>query len=64
MKQQTLVMKFGGTSVGSVDALKQAAQIIRDARDEFARVVVITSAMSGVTDLLLEIRVARCAGES
>jgi len=54
MKQQTLVMKFGGTSVGSVNALKQATQIIRDARDEFARVVVITSAMSGVTDLLLK----------
>lgn len=54
MKQQTLVMKFGGTSVGSVDALKQATQIIRDARDEFARVVVVTSAMSGVTDLLLK----------
>ena len=54
MKQQTLVMKFGGTSVGSVDALKQAAQIIQDARDEFARVVVVTSAMSGETDLLLK----------
>ena len=53
MKQQTLVMKFGGTSVGSADALTKAAQIIKDARDEFARVVVITSAMSGVTDLLL-----------
>ncbi len=54
MKKQTLVMKFGGTSVGSVDALTQAAQIIRDAQDEYARVVVITSAMSGVTDLLLK----------
>jgi aspartate kinase len=54
MKKQTLVMKFGGTSVGSVDALKQASQIIQDARDEFARVVVVTSAMSGVTDLLLK----------
>src|SRR5512141_767382 len=52
--KQTLVMKFGGTSVGSVDALTKAAQIIKDARDEYARVVVITSAMSGVTDLLLK----------
>src|SRR5512141_1911799 len=52
--KQTLVMKFGGTSVGSVDALTKAAQIIQDARDEFARVVVVTSAMSGVTDLLLK----------
>ena len=54
MSKQTLVMKFGGTSVGSADALKQAAQIIKDARDEFPRVVVVTSAMSGVTDLLLK----------
>ena len=51
---QTLVMKFGGTSVGSVDALTKATQIIKDARDEYPRVVVITSAMSGVTDLLLK----------
>jgi bifunctional aspartokinase / homoserine dehydrogenase 1 len=53
MPTQTLVMKFGGTSVGSADALKQAAQIIRDARAQYPRVVVIASAMSGVTDLLL-----------
>lgn len=52
--QQTLVMKFGGTSVGSVDALTRAAQIIKDAREQYPRVVVVTSAMSGVTDLLLK----------
>src|SRR5437867_13250288 len=51
---QTLVMKFGGTSVGSVEALAKATQIIKDARNEYPRVVVITSAMSGVTDLLLK----------
>ncbi len=54
MKKQTLVMKFGGTSVGSADALTKASQIIKDARDEFPHVVVVTSAMSGVTDLLLK----------
>jgi aspartate kinase len=54
MEQKTLVMKFGGTSVGSVEALTKATQIIEDAREEFPRVVVITSAMSGVTDLLLK----------
>ena len=53
MSDKTLVMKFGGTSVGSVDALVRAAQIIRDAKRDWARVVVVTSAMSGVTDLLL-----------
>ncbi|MFN8426335.1 MAG: aspartate kinase [Anaerolineales bacterium] len=51
---KTLVMKFGGTSVGSADALACAVQIIRDAKRDWARVVVVTSAMSGVTDLLLQ----------
>ena len=51
--KQTLVMKFGGTSVGSVDALIQAVQIIKDAYTKYPRLVVVTSAMSGVTDLLL-----------
>ena len=54
MSKQTLVMKFGGTSVGSVEALRKVTQIIKDARDEYPRVVVVTSAMSGVTDLLLK----------
>lgn len=52
--QKTLVMKFGGTSVGSADALKKAIQIIQDAKKDWARVVVVTSAMSGVTNLLLD----------
>ncbi|RPJ21310.1 MAG: aspartate kinase, partial [Chloroflexi bacterium] len=52
--KQTLVMKFGGTSVGSVDALIKVTQIIKEARARYPRVVVITSAMSGVTDLLLK----------
>lgn len=52
--QKTLVMKFGGTSVGSADALKNAIQIIRDAKKDGERVVVVTSAMSGVTNLLLD----------
>ncbi len=54
MSNQTLVMKFGGTSVGSVDALTKATQIIQEARAQYPHVVVITSAMSGVTDLLLK----------
>ena len=53
-EQKTLVMKFGGTSVGSADALKNAIQIIRDAKRDWDRVVIVTSAMSGVTNLLLD----------
>ena len=52
--QKTLVMKFGGTSVGSADALKNAVGIIQDAKKDWDRVVVVTSAMSGVTNLLLD----------
>jgi aspartate kinase len=49
----TLVMKFGGTSVGSVDAINQAADIILDCAKEWDRLVVVVSAMSGVTDALI-----------
>jgi len=52
--QKTLVMKFGGTSVGSADALINTTQIIRDAKKDWGRVVVVASAMSGVTNLLLD----------
>ena len=51
---KTLVMKFGGTSVGSADAMRQAADIVRQALVEWPRLVVVSSAMSGVTDVLLE----------
>ena len=53
-EQKTLIMKFGGTSVGSAEALVSAIQIIRDAKKDWDRVVVVTSAMSGVTNLLLD----------
>jgi aspartokinase len=36
----TLVMKFGGTSVGSAEAIKKACQIVLDARAAWPRVVV------------------------
>lgn len=49
-----LVMKFGGTSVGTPQAMGQALQICRDARREWRRLVVVTSALAGVTDLLVK----------
>ncbi len=48
-----LVMKFGGTSVGSPEALNQCADIIRKSRNEYPQLVVVISALSGVTDILL-----------
>jgi aspartate kinase len=53
-QNNTLVMKFGGTSVGSVDAYRQVISIVRDAQKDWQHVVVVISAMSGITDLLLE----------
>jgi aspartokinase/homoserine dehydrogenase 1 len=51
---RTLVMKFGGTSVGSPDAMKKAARIVLEARPDWPRLVVVTSALAGVTNLLLD----------
>ncbi len=49
-----IVMKFGGTSVGSVDALNNVVDIIKKSRQEGHQAVVIVSAMSGVTNMLLD----------
>lgn len=51
--KQLLVMKFGGTSVGSAERMQVAARII-SAESVHRPVVVVVSAMSKVTDLLLE----------
>ncbi len=50
----TLVMKFGGTSVGTPEAMAQVVEITRRSRQDWPRVVVVISALSGVTNLLLE----------
>lgn len=48
---ELIVMKFGGTSVGSADRIKYVASLIED--DRFK--IVVLSAMSGVTNTLVEI---------
>ena len=50
----TLVLKFGGTSVGSTDRISAVAEIVKDASNE-AFPVVVVSAMSGETDRLIEL---------
>ena len=48
-----IVMKFGGTSVGSAERIAQAAELaLKSARDGH-QVVVVTSAMNGVTNRLI-----------
>jgi aspartate kinase len=54
-------MKFGGTSVGSAERIAQAAQLAVDSASKGHEVVVVTSAMSKVTDSL--INAARRASE-
>lgn len=48
-----IVMKFGGTSVGSVAALKNVVQIIQSAKDDGHQPLLVVSAMSGVTNKLI-----------
>jgi bifunctional aspartokinase / homoserine dehydrogenase 1 len=51
---QTLVMKFGGTSVGTPDAMGQVVKIVATEKKNWKKLVVVTSALSGVTDLLIK----------
>ena len=51
---KTIVLKFGGTSVGSIDRIKKVSQIISKLKKNKNRVVVVSSAMSGVTNKLIK----------
>jgi aspartate kinase len=46
-------MKFGGTSVGSAERIAEAANLVLKSVNEGHQVVVVTSAMSGVTNKLI-----------
>tara|TARA_A100001011_G_scaffold397565_1_gene498996 strand:+ start:73 stop:1284 length:1212 start_codon:yes stop_codon:yes gene_type:complete len=50
---KTIVLKFGGTSVGSIDRIKKVCKIIASYKKKKNRVVVVSSAMSGVTNDLI-----------
>ncbi len=57
-----IVMKFGGTSVGSGERIRNVARIAQHVQDEKGvPPVVVVSAMSGVTDML--VRAARTAAD-
>jgi len=51
MPSNLLVMKFGGTSMGSAERMRVAAQICTEQK-KHRPVIAVVSAMSGVTDLL------------
>jgi len=50
---KTVVLKFGGTSVGNIDRIKKVCKIISSYKKKKYKVVVISSAMSGVTNELV-----------
>ena len=49
-----LVMKFGGTSVGDGIRIRHVAELAKKYREEGNEIVLVTSALSGVTDALLK----------
>jgi len=48
-----IVQKYGGTSVGSPDRIKSVAERVASSRQRGDQIVVVVSAMSGVTDNLI-----------
>jgi aspartokinase/homoserine dehydrogenase 1 len=61
---RTLVMKFGGTSVGGDVAIRDVLGIVAEQRKSWPRLVVVTSAMAGVTNLLLDTAALAVRGET
>ena len=49
-----IVQKYGGTSVGSLDRIRNVAARMKRTRDEGNQVVAVVSAMSGMTDNLIK----------
>ena len=60
----TLVMKFGGSSVGTAAALKQVLDTVANERSNWDYILVVVSALDGVTDMLFEAaQLARIANQ-
>lgn len=55
-----IVMKFGGTSVGTVEAIRQVVEIVASHRER--GLLVVLSAMSKVTDALRSMAAEACGG--
>src|SRR5216110_3235939 len=50
-----VVQKYGGTSVGSAERIRNVARRLIETQREGARVVAVVSAMAGVTDNLIKL---------
>ena len=51
---KTVVLKFGGTSVGNIERIKKVANIISSYKKKNTKVIVVSSAMSGATNDLIK----------
>tara|TARA_B110001450_G_scaffold77750_1_gene73875 strand:- start:530 stop:1741 length:1212 start_codon:yes stop_codon:yes gene_type:complete len=51
---KTVVLKFGGTSVGNIERIKKIAKIIASYKKKSTGVIVVSSAMSGTTNDLIK----------
>jgi len=49
-----VVLKFGGTSIGTIKKIKKVAEIIASYKRKNYKVIVVSSAMSGVTNELIK----------
>jgi aspartate kinase len=55
-------MKFGGTSVGDGMRIRGVVNIVKDHLDRGSKVVVVVSALNGVTDTILEVAEQAASG--
>lgn len=53
-KKQLSILKFGGTSMRTVEIIKHVAQLVKKQLEEYENVIVVVSAMSGMTDKLAD----------
>lgn len=58
------IMKFGGSSVGSAEAIRSTVAAIVTAKDNGVQPVVVVSAAQGVTDVLIRIAHLAASGNS
>jgi len=59
-----IVMKFGGTSLGDGETINRAVDIVIQTLKDKGQVVVVVSAMSGVTDTLLSAATSAAQGDA
>ena len=58
------VLKFGGSSVADRDAVRSVAAIVERAAAEGSPVIVVCSALQGVTDGLIDLAKRAAAGQA